>query len=141
MRCLPVEHDPMHRPALSRAAPDHSLDAVPRHELERACGGALDRLPALDRQIERARDEGELLEGVAAIGHRRRQRVVLALMREALVVEGLEDDLDLLLKERPVALLVAQWGAECFHLARVVAATDAKNDAAAGENVGHGEIL
>src|SRR5262249_18090389 len=55
MRCLPVEHNPMHRPALSRAAPDHSLDAVPRHELERACGAALDRLPALDRQIERAR--------------------------------------------------------------------------------------
>src|SRR5262249_31964872 len=52
-----------------------------------------------------------------------------------------EDDIDLLLKERPVGLLVAQWGAERFYLARVVAATDAKDDAAAGEDVNSGEVL
>src|SRR5262249_17745012 len=85
--------------------------------------------------------EGELFEGVAAIRHVGRQRVVLALMREALVVEGIEDDIDLLLKERPIGLRVAQWGAERFSLARVVAATDAKDDAAAGENVNGGEVL
>ena len=62
-------------------------------------------------------------------------------MREALVVEGFEDDIDLLLKERPVGLLVAQWGAERFYLARVVAATDAKDDAAAGEDVSGSEVL
>src|SRR5262245_57616852 len=62
-------------------------------------------------------------------------------MQEALVVKGIEDDIDLLLKERPVGLLVAQWGAERFHLARVVAATDAKDDAAAGEDVNGGEVL
>src|SRR5258708_13285068 len=47
----------------------------------------------------------------------------------------------LLLKERPVGLLVAQWGAERFYLARVVAATDAKDDAATGEDVNGGEVL
>ena len=62
-------------------------------------------------------------------------------MREAFVVEGLEDDLDLLLEQCSVGLLIAQRRTKRFHLARVVAATDAKNDAAAGENVGHGEIL
>ena len=82
--------------------------AVLGHELERAHRTALDRLPALDRQVERPRDEGELFEGVAAIRHVGRQRVVLALMREALVVEGIEDDIDLLLEERTVGFLVAQ---------------------------------
>src|SRR5262245_39336297 len=62
-------------------------------------------------------------------------------MQEALVVKGIEDDIDLLLKERPVGLLVAQLGAERFHLARVVAATDAKDDAAACEDVNGGEVL
>src|SRR6266699_3178816 len=140
MRCLPVEHDLMHRPTLGGATAYHALDTVLGHELERAHRAALDRLPALDRQLERSRDEGELFEGVAAIRHLGRQRV-LALIREALVVEGIEDDIDLLLKERPVGLLVAQWGAERFHLARVVAATDAKDDAATGEDVNGGEVL
>src|SRR5712691_7808914 len=141
MRYLPVEHDLMHRPTLGRATAYHALDTVLGHELERAHRAALDRLPAFDRQLERSRDDGELFKGVAAIRHVGRQRVVLALMREALVVEGIEDDIDLLLKERPVGLLVAQWGAERFHLARVVAATDAKDDAAAGEDVSGSEVL
>src|SRR5215475_2012248 len=132
MRCLPVEHDLMHRPTLGRATAYHALDTVLGHELKRAHRAPLDRLPALDRQLERSRDEGELFEGVAAIRHLGRQRVVLALIREALVVEGFEDDID---------LLVAQWGAERFYLARVVAATDAKDDAAAGEDVNGGEVL
>src|SRR5215472_13710657 len=141
MRCLPVEHDLMHSPTLGRATAYHALDTMLGHELERAHRTALDRLPALDRQLERSRDEGELFEGVAAIRHLWRQRVVLALIREALVVEGFEDDIDLLLKERPVGLLVAQWGAERFYLARVVAATDAKDDAAACEDVSGREVL
>jgi hypothetical protein len=37
-----------------------------------------------------------------------RQGVELALMRETLVVEGIENDIDLLLKERPVGLLMAE---------------------------------
>src|SRR5262252_9386202 len=141
MRCLPVEHDLMHRPTLGRATAYHALDTVLGHELERAHRTALDRLPALDRQLERSRDEGELFEGVAAVRHLGRQRVVLALIREALVVEGFEDDIDLLLKERPVGLLVAQWGAERFYLACMVAATDAKDDSAAGGGVNSSEVL
>src|SRR5262252_8919937 len=141
MRCLPVAPDLTPRPTLGRATAYHALDTVLGHELERTHRAALDRLPALDRQLERSRDEGELFEGVAAIRHLGRQRVVLAPIREALVVEGFEDDIDLLFKERPVGLLVAQWGAERFYLARVVAATDAKDDAAAGENVNGSEVL
>jgi len=98
----------MHRSALGRATAYHALDAVLGHELECAHRAALDRLPALDRQVERPRDEGELFESVAAIRHVGRQRVVLALMREALIVEGIEDDIDLLLEERTVGFLVAQ---------------------------------
>src|SRR5262249_36345501 len=131
----------MHCPTLGRATAYHAVYAVLGHELERAHRAALDRLPALDRQIERSRDEGELFEGVAAIRHLGRQRVVLALIREALAVEGFEDDIDLLLEERPVGLLVAQWGAERFYLARVVTATDAKDDAAACEDVSGSEVL
>src|SRR5262249_17570777 len=141
MRCLPVEHDLMHRPTLGRATAYHALDTVLGHELERAHRTALDRLPAFDRQVEKSRDAGEPLEGGAAIRDLGRQRVVLALIRRALFVEGIEDDIALLLKERPVGLLVAQWGAERFHLARVVAATDAKDDAAAGEDVSGSEVL
>ena len=70
----------MHRPALGRAAAHHAVYAVLGHELERAHRTALDRLPALDRQVERSRDEGKLFEGVAAIRHLGRQRVVLALV-------------------------------------------------------------
>src|SRR5215471_15021124 len=109
MRCLPVEHDLMHRPTLGRAAAHHAVYAMLGHELEGAHRTALDRLPALDRQLERSRDEGELFEGVAAIRHLGRQRVVLALIREALVVEGFEDDIavlspPLLLPPRPPPL-------------------------------------
>src|SRR5262249_38101424 len=86
MRCLPVEHDPMHRPALGRAAAHHAVYAVLGHELERVHRTALDRLPALDRQVERSRDEGKLSESVAAIRHRGRERGVPALGEEALVV-------------------------------------------------------
>src|SRR6516165_342204 len=131
----------MHRSALGRATPYHALDAVLGHELECAHRAALDRVPALDRQVERPRDEGELFEGVAAIRHVGRQRVVLALMRKALIVEGIEDDIDLLLEERPIGLLVAERGAERLYLARVVAATHPKDDAAAGEDVNDGEVL
>jgi hypothetical protein len=62
-------------------------------------------------------------------------------MREALVVECFEDDIDLLLVESPVGLLVAQRGTERLHLARVVSATDAKDDATAREDVSGGKVL
>ena len=78
---------------------------------------------------------------VAAVGHLGRQRVVLALVREALLVERLEDDVDLLLEQLAVGLLVEQRRAEGLHLARVVAAADAEGDAPAGQDVGRGVVL
>src|SRR5262249_56013514 len=66
MRCLPVEHDLMHRPTLGRATAYHALDTVLGHELERAHRASLDRLPALDRQLERPRDEGEPFQPASA---------------------------------------------------------------------------
>ena len=72
------------RPRLHRrsAAADRALDVVFDHEVEPARVGADDRLPALDRTMDRARHQGQLLERVAAIRHFRRQRVVLALVRK-----------------------------------------------------------
>ena len=106
MRLLPGEHDVVHRAALGRAAADQALDAVLGHEVERPIAAALDRLPAFDRQPQGPRHHGQFFEVVAAIGHPRRDRVVLALVREALVVERLEDDIDLLLEQFAVGRLV-----------------------------------
>jgi hypothetical protein len=141
VRRLPGEHHLVHGPALGRAAADHALDAVLGHELQRARRAALDRLPALHRQVEGPRNQGELLQGVAAIGDLGRQRVVLALVREGVLVEGLEDDLGLLLVELAVGLLVAQRRAERLDLARVVAASDAEDYASACQDVGHRVVL
>ncbi len=141
MRLLPVEHDVVHRPAFGRAAADHALDAVLGHEVERALGRALHRLPAFDRQAEGPRHDGQVLEVVAAIGHARRDRVVLALMREGGVVERLEDDVDLLLEQLAVRGLVEQRRAEGLDFTRVVAAADAEGDAPAGQDVRHRVVL
>ena len=137
----PGQDDLVHRPALGRAAAHDALDAVRRHEVHRALGAALDGLPALHREAERARDQREVREVVAAVRHLGRQRVVLALVRERLLVEGLEDDLDLLLEELAVRGLVQERRAERLHLAGVVAAAHAERHAAAGEDVGHREVL
>ena len=141
VRLLPGEHDLVHGAALGRAAAHHALDAVLGHELERARRAALDRLPALDRQVERPRDEGQLLERIAAVGHLGRQGVVLALVREALLVERLEDDVDLLLEQLAVCVLVDERRAEGLDFAGVIAAAHAEYDAPAGQNVGDGVIL
>ena len=63
------------------------------------------------------------------------------LMREGRLVEGFEDDLDLLLEERPVGRLVGERGAEGLDLTGVVAAADAEDDPAAGQDVDGGEVL
>ena len=47
----------------------------------------------------RPRHQCQFLQRIAAIRHLGRQRVVLALVRERLVVEGLEDDIDLFLEQ------------------------------------------
>src|SRR5258705_232020 len=68
-------------------------------------------------------------------------RVVLPLVRDRGVPERLEDDLDLLLEQLAVGRLVEQRRAEGVDLPRVVAAPDAEAHPAAGEHVGHCEIL
>ena len=128
-------------PALRRAAADDALDAVLGHEVERPRARADHRLPALDGQRLRARHQRDLLELVAPIGHRGRDRVVLALVGEGALVERLEDDLDLLLEELAVGVLVEHRRPERLDLAGVVAAPDAEDDPAAGQPVGGGVVL
>ena len=125
---LEAEHVPLDRAAFGRAAADHAADAVFRHELEGALGAALDRLPAFDRQPLRRRHQGDLLERVAAIRHLGRDRVVLALVRERLALERLEQDLDALLEHLAVGILVDERRAEGLDLTGVVAAPDAEDD-------------
>ena len=66
---------------------------------------------------------------------------MLAVMRERLVVERLEDDVDLLFEELAVGRLIEQRRAEGFDLAGVIAPPDAEDDPAAGQDVGGGIIL
>jgi hypothetical protein len=132
---------PLDGAAFGRAAADDAADAVFRHELEGAFGAALDRLPAFDRQPLRRRHQGDLLEGVAAIRPLRRDRVVLALVREGLALEGLKQDLDTLLEHLAVGVLVNERRAEGLDLADVVAAPGAKDHPPAGQDVGHRVIL
>src|SRR5262249_3445179 len=89
-----------------RATADGALDAVPDHEVEPARAGAHHGLPALDGPGDGAWYQRQLLEGVTAVWHLRWQGVVLALVRERGVVEGLEDDLDLLLEQLAVGVLI-----------------------------------
>ena len=81
-----------------RATTDDTFDAMPGHEVETARTGADNRLEALHGTAEWARNERDLLQLVSPIRHPRRNGVVLAAMRERLLVERLEDDFDLLLE-------------------------------------------
>ena len=64
-----------------------------------------------------------------------------AVVREAFVVECLEDDVDLLLEHLPVQILVHHDAAEGLDLPGVVAAPDSEDHAAVGEDVGGGVVL
>src|SRR3984893_3015538 len=141
VRLLPAEDDLVHGPAFGRAAAAQTPDAVFRHEVEGACRAALNRLPALAREPQRAGDNRQLLEGIAAVGHFRRQSVMLATMRERLFVERLEDDVDLFLEELAVGRLIEQRRSKRLHFPGMVPAADAENNAAAGKNVGRREIF
>src|ERR1700730_13130441 len=101
---LEPEHVPLHRAALGRAAADDAVDAVLGHEVESAVGAALDRLPAFDRQALPRRHPADLLHRIAAIGPLGRDRVVLALVRERLALEGLEQDIDAFLEHLSVGV-------------------------------------
>ena len=62
-------------------------------------------------------------------------------MGEGLLVEGLEDDFDLLLEEFAVGWLVQQRRAESLHLAGMVAPAHTENHPAPSEPVDGGIVL
>src|SRR6267142_1036014 len=119
-----------------RAAADETPDAMAQHELDPARAGTDNRLPAFNRQVDRSRLQGYLLESIAAIEDISGYRVVLALVRKGFVVERLEDELDLLFEHLAVSLLVDDRRTERFHFAAVIAAADAEYSAALGQDVG-----
>ena len=98
-------------------------------------------LPALHREVLRARHQGELLELVAAVRELRGDGVVLPLVGEALVVERLEDDVDLLLEHLPIERLIHHDAAEGLDLPGVISAPDPEDHAAVGEDVGGRVVL
>jgi hypothetical protein len=75
-------------------------------KIELARAGADCRLPALDRQVDRAWNQREFLQRIAAIGNLGRQHVMLALMRKTLVIERLENNLHLLFEQLAIGVLV-----------------------------------
>ena len=85
-----------------------------------------------------ARDVAEL---IAAVLDGRRALVALAVVAERLLVEALEHEVDLLLEQLPVRRLVDDRRVERLHLARMVAASDAHDHAAVGDDVGHRVVL
>src|SRR5262245_33248629 len=118
---------------------DHALDAAGGDVVERLAAG--DGLPDLHRPVDRARHARELAQVVAAVRHRRRQVVVLAVVAPRLLVEALEEHLHLLLEQLLVGGVVEHGRAERLDLACVVAAADAHDHAAAGEDIGHRVVL
>src|SRR5437867_9918043 len=130
---LVVAHPPVDE--LLGGRRDDALDAVTRHEVEPPRAAAHDRLPGLDRQARGTRHQRDLLQLIAAIRNLRRNRVVLALVGERLLVERFQDDLHLLLEELAIGFRVQNRVAERLHLARVVAAPDAEDEAASRQDV------
>ena len=117
----------------------HRLEVVLRHHVDRLA--ARDRHPDLDRQVLGPRDDGDLLELIAAIVDRRRALEILALVVERFLVEAFEQELKLFLEILAVGVGVEQRRPEGLDLAGVIAATDPHDDAAVGHDVRHRIIL
>ena len=111
------------------------------HEVQPAGAAADYGLPAFDGEVDGPGDKGDLFQVVSPIGDVNRDVVVLAVVRERLLVEGLEDDIDLLFEEVSVGLLVKEWVAEHLDLACVVAPAHPKDHPAPGQHVGGGVVL
>src|SRR3989442_1403882 len=100
-----------------------------------------DRHPDLHGQVLRPRHTCDLAELVAAVLHRRRAVVALAVVAERLLVEALEQEVDLLLEQLPVRRLVDDGRPERLDLPRVVAASHAHDHATVGHDVRHRVVL
>src|SRR5262249_8682064 len=124
------------KPALNHAlggGRDDALDAMPGHEVEAPGASAHDRLPDLDRRVDRTWHQGDLLQAIASVGNVGRNRVVLALVREGFLPERLHDDLHLFLEQLAVRLGVQHGVAEALHFATVIAASDPEDDPPPGQ--------
>ena len=66
---------------------------------------------------------------------------MLAVVAEGLLVEGLQDDLDLLFKKLAVGVLVDERRPKCLDLSGLVAAADAKDQPAASQDIAQGEVF
>ena len=113
----------------------HRLHAVLRHHVDGLAAG--DRHVDLDRQVLRPRHHRDVLELCSrdippAAGIRR-----TCPCAELRLVEAFEQELQLLLEHLAVLLGVEQRRAEALDLAGVIAAADAHDDAAVGDDVGH----
>ena len=98
-------------------------------------------LPDLHRLADGPRHHRNLFQVITAIGHGRRDGVVLALVAPRFLVERLQDDLHLLQEQLPVGVVVDDGRAESLHLTGMVAPPDAEDHAPAGQDVRHGEVL
>ena len=124
-----------------RAPTNGTLNVVLDHEIHGSRRGRDDRLPTFDRPIYRPWHQRQFRQLVAAVRHVRRQSVVLPAMREAVAVEGLEQDFHLFLEQLAVGGLVLQRTAEGFYLAGVVATANTEHGASLGQDVGDRVVL
>src|SRR5499427_3538333 len=126
---------------LSGGAQNHTLNAVPRHEIEAPLAATDDWLPGLHWEVEGTRHQGDLLQLIASVRHCRRERIVLALVGERRFMKCLHNDLELFFKQFPIGLGVLHRRAKRFDLARMIAPPDPKDDPATRQNIRHGKIL
>src|SRR5439155_8253331 len=103
-----------------RATANDAFDTVPGHKIQAACCSTLNGLPALHRAPQRTRYQREFGEFIAPIRHPGRQGIIGALVRERLVVECFEDNIDLFFEQISVGGLVEQWRPEGLHLTRMI---------------------
>src|SRR6266852_1030857 len=140
-RFLPGHDRLRWRAAAGSPATNNSLDAVASHEVQPSLAGTDDWLPAVDGTAQWTRHQGDLLELVAAVGHPRWQRVVLATVSKGRLVEGFEDDFELLFEQLAIGVRIEHRCAECLDLARVVAAADAEEHAPTRQIIGSGVVF
>src|SRR5256884_1794245 len=117
----------------------HGLEVLAGHVVDGLA--ARDRHPDLHGQVLRPRHTCDLAELVAAVLHRRRAVVALAVVAERLLVEALEQEVDLLLEQLPVRRLVDDGRPERLDLPRVVAASHAHDHPTVSHDVRHRVVL
>ena len=113
------------------------------HEIHSALARTDHGLPCLHWQILWARYQSDLFQCVSPVRDFRRYGVVLALMREGLLVESLHHDLDLFFKHFTVGVVVgvSTRHAKGIHLTGMVSAPDAEDHPSVGQDISCGVVL